>query len=168
MVDKLSIRSCRPAGVADSTTDEEATGGVEEGEPACLRFFPHDRDDLLDAFGSLAFVRPPCIHLGCLGAAGTRRRWLDANALQESREFGARAGWRDGGGFRWRKARLQMSRVCRVVNVDCPLVAVLRDDAWHYLVKCVAASRGHSTQMMLTALNHGSGFNCMEKLKDNV
>ena len=26
-----------------------------------------------------------------------------------------------------------------MVNVDCPLVAVLRDDARHYFVECVAA-----------------------------
>jgi hypothetical protein len=82
MVDRLSIRSGTP-GVADRTTHEQATGDIEEWEAASLGFRTHHGNDLLDTLGSLALVRPPCVHLGSLCSALAGRRRLDAESLQE-------------------------------------------------------------------------------------
>jgi hypothetical protein len=92
MVDTLSIRS-GTTGVADRTTHEQATGDIEEGEAASLGFRTHHGDDLLDAFGLLALVCTPRVHLSCFRPALASRRRLDAESLQEFGEFGAGAGW---------------------------------------------------------------------------
>jgi hypothetical protein len=92
MVDRLSIRS-GTTGVADGTTHEQATGHVEEWEPASLGLRTHHGDNLLDAFWLLAFIRSPCVHLGGFRSALAGWRRLDAESLQEFREFGAGAGW---------------------------------------------------------------------------
>jgi hypothetical protein len=92
MVDKLSIRSGTP-GVADGTAHEQATGDVKKGESASLRFRTHHGDDLLDAFGLLALVCTPRVHLSGFRSTLAGRRRLDAESLQELGEFGAGAGW---------------------------------------------------------------------------
>jgi len=90
MVDKLSTRSST-AGVADGTTHKQATDGVEEWETASLRFLTHHGNDFLDPFRLRALVWSPCVHLGGLGPALARRSRLNAETLQELREFGAGA-----------------------------------------------------------------------------
>jgi hypothetical protein len=82
MVDKVSIRS-GTTGVADRTTHEQATGDIEEWESASLGFCTHHGDDLVNAFRSLALVRPPRVHLGGFRSALAGRRRLDAESLQE-------------------------------------------------------------------------------------
>jgi hypothetical protein len=84
MVDSLSIRS-GTSGVADSTTHEQATGDVEEGETASLGFRTHHGDNLLDPLRSLALIRPPCVHLVGFRSALAGWRRLDAESLQEFR-----------------------------------------------------------------------------------
>jgi len=89
----LSTRS--PAGVANRTLYEQATGGVEEWEAASLGLVTHHGHDLLDAVRLLALVWPPGVHLGGLGAALADWRRLNAEPLQELGEFcaGAIAGF---------------------------------------------------------------------------
>jgi hypothetical protein len=91
MVDKLSIRSGTP-GVADCSAHEQATGHVEEWKSASLGLRTHHSDNLLDPLGSLALIRPPRVHLGGFRSALAGWRRLDAESLQEFREFGAGAG----------------------------------------------------------------------------
>ncbi|NBW20876.1 MAG: hypothetical protein EBR82_74230 [Caulobacteraceae bacterium] len=51
-----------------------------------------------------------------------------------------------------------MPWIRRVVNVDRPLVAVLCDDAWRYLVKRVTALCATGLKVRSVAGDHGSGF----------
>jgi len=135
MVDNVSIRS-GTAGVADGTTHKQATDGVEEWQTASRCLLSHDGDDLLNAFWSLALVWPPCVHLGGFRTALARRRRLDAESLEEAREFGAGT-VRQRRRERSREPGPRMPWVRRVVNVNCPLVPVLRDDARHDFFKRV-------------------------------
>ena len=56
------------------------------------------------------------------------------------------------------ESRLRMPRICRVVNVDCPLVAVLSDDAGHDFFKSVTALAAAGLQEYAAASVHGSGL----------
>lgn len=82
MVNNVSIRS-GTAGVADGTTHEQTTDGVEEWETASRCLLTHDGDDFLDAFGLRALVRSPCVHFGGLGTASAGWRRVNAETLQQ-------------------------------------------------------------------------------------
>lgn len=60
--------------------------------------------------------------------------------------------------WRCRIPRPRRSRVCGVVNVYRPLVAVLRHDAWHDFFKRVATLFAASLEVDAVASDHGSGF----------
>jgi hypothetical protein len=76
--------SSETAGVGYRSSHEEPPGGVEERQAACLCLRTHDSDDLVDALGLAALVAAPGVHLCRLGAAGARRRRLDAKAFQKA------------------------------------------------------------------------------------
>jgi hypothetical protein len=80
-----------PACVADSPPHEHPARHVEERQAASLGFLAHDLHHLVNAFWLAALVWPPCVHLRCLGAAGTGWRWLNAESLQEAGKLGAGA-----------------------------------------------------------------------------
>jgi hypothetical protein len=66
---------------------------------------------------------------------------------------------RGGHGWRlWREARLRLGRVCRVIRVDRPLIAVLADDAWHHLVERVATLATAGFEESAVAGGHGRGL----------
>jgi hypothetical protein len=75
--------SSETAGVGYRSSHEEPPGGVEERQSAGLSLRTHDRNDLVDTLGLACFVAAPGVHLCRLGAAGARRRRLDAETLQE-------------------------------------------------------------------------------------
>jgi hypothetical protein len=83
--------SSTTAGVGYRSPHEEPPGGVEERQAASLGLCSHDRHDLVDALGLAALVASPGVHLCRLGAAGARRRRLDAKPLQELGKLGAGA-----------------------------------------------------------------------------
>jgi hypothetical protein len=125
-----------PPGVGNSPPNEHPASHVNERQAASLGLGSHHGDDLVDTLWSRALVRSPGVHLCSLGTAGARWRRLNADPFQEARQLGA--GAMSGRGWRWLVACLRYSRVRRVVNVNRPLVAVLRHDAAHHLVKRVA------------------------------
>jgi hypothetical protein len=126
----------RFAGVGNRPSHEEPSGNVKERQAACLGLFSHHADNLFNPLLPAAFVAAPGVHLGGLGSARAGGRGLDAESLQEFGEFGAGAvRWCYGRGRRWLKAWPRLPRICRVIYVDRPLVAVLRDNAWHYFGK---------------------------------
>ncbi|NBW23592.1 MAG: hypothetical protein EBR82_88180, partial [Caulobacteraceae bacterium] len=138
----------RFAGVVDRTLHEEPSGEVKEREAACLRLFSHHADHFLDPLGLAALVATPSVHLSGLGAAGAGWRRLDAKPFQEFGQFCAWAvRWWCWHWLRLLKARLGVSWICRVVNVDSPLFAVLRDNAGHHFSKRIATLRAALLQV---------------------
>ena len=65
----------------DRTSHKHPADRVKEWQAPGLGILSHDGHDLLDPLGLAAFIRPPGVHLGGLGAAGAGGRGLDAEAL---------------------------------------------------------------------------------------
>jgi hypothetical protein len=67
--------------------------------------------------------------------------------------------WRVGAGeVAWRLGQPRDSRVRGMLNVNRPLVAVLRDDARQHFVKRVATFGGTGLKVRAVAGDHGSGL----------
>lgn len=64
----------------------------------------------------------------------------------------------------WHKTGFWLARVRWMVNVDCPLIAVLRDNACHHLFERVPALAASQKQKHAAACNHGRGVNGQENI----
>lgn len=145
------------AGVGDRPSDEEPTGRVKERQAALSGRLAQPANDFVDVgFAPVASVG---VHEGGAAVAFAVAGGGQAETAKEGVEFSAGAvRWWRRLGLRRDKARLWRARIRRVVNVDCPLVAVLRDDAWHHLVERVATLVAAGLNKCAIAGGHGSGF----------
>ena len=145
----------------DRPSHEHPSGDVNKRQATLLGRLTQEGHDLGHAFVARAPVAALRVHVGRAGRAFAVGRSDDVKrpAGEQGFEFRAgAAGWQRRLWLRGNESRLRMPRIRRVLNVDLPLVAVLRDDTGHDFVKRVTALAAACFKVRAATGYHGREF----------